>query len=121
MENSVRLKRVGETLILDLIGNEINTVEFDLNLKSIKRYKNFKKLYVNIAYLENISNETVNKFHKLRTYLKDKNICFINVNATNNCILNIFKIDKMFQLYLTKQDANEGHNPIINRQFKVVS
>jgi len=121
MENSVRLKKANKILILDLIGNEIDTVKFDLHMKNIKKYKNFKNLYVNLANLGEINNDTLQKFYKMKRILHDKNICFINVSAMQNCIFNIFKIDKMFQLYITKQDAIEGSNPIINRQFKIVS
>ena len=121
MENSIRLKRVDENLILDLIGNKINTLEFDLNIKHINSFKNFKKLFINIANLSEINNDTINKFYKLKNAVKDKNISFINVNAMNNCVLNLFKIDKSFQLYMTMQDAIEARKPIINRQFKIVS
>ena len=120
MENSLQLRRIGESLMLDLIGNGIDTVEFDIYLSNIKRYKNFQKLYVNIANLYEINNDTVDKFKKMRSVLKDKHVCIINVNALNNCILNLFEIDKMFQLYMNKFDAFEGKRPIVNRKFKVV-
>ena len=121
MENSLRLKRVGENLILDLLGQEINTLEFDLNIKYINKFKSFKKLFVNISNLSEINNDTINKFYKLKSLVKNKNICFINVNVMHNCILNLFKIDKNFQLYMSLQDAIEARKPIINRQFKIVS
>ena len=121
MENSIRLKCQNESLILDLIGTNIDDHEFDLHLREIKRLKKFDKLYVNIANLYEIDNDTLNKFYKMYFYLKDKQICFINVNAMNNCILNLFNIDKIFQLYLNKQDAFEAKRPIINRKFKLVS
>lgn len=121
MENSIRLKRVGENLILDMLGEEINPLEFDLNLKHINSLKNFKKLFINIANLSEINNDTIKKFYKLKSSIKNKNISFINVNAMHNCILNLFKIDKTFQLYMTMQDAIEARKPIINRQFKIVS
>ncbi len=116
----MRLRRIGKSLMLDLIGDNINTLEFDINIASIKKLKNFNKLYVNIANLYEINNDTINKFKKMRMLLKSRNICFINVNAFNNSILNIFEIDKMFQIYMSKSDAIEGKRPIINRKFKIV-
>ena len=120
MENSLRLRRVDNLLVLDLIG-KVNAIEFDIHLKLIKKLKGFDKLFINIAYLENIDNELLSKFRKMRTALKDMPICFINVDVMQNSILNLFEIDKMFQLYMTKSDALEGKRPIVNRQFKLVS
>jgi len=121
MENSVRLKKADKILILDLIGNEIDTVKFDLHIKNIKKYKHFKTLYVNLANLAEINNDTLQKLYKMKRILHDRNIALINVSAMQNCIFNIFNIDKIFQLYITKQDAIEGEKPIINRKFKIVS
>ncbi len=117
----MRLKRSGDTIIWDIIGNNIDAVEFDINLKYLKKLKNFKSIYINIAHLENINNSTLNKFYKLHAFLQDRHVCIINVNATQNAILNLFKVDKIFQLYMSKQDAIEGKRPIINRKFKLVS
>ena len=120
MDNLIRLKSMDNTLILDLIGDEINQIEFDFTIRSIKKLKNFSKLYINIANLSEINNEMINKFRKMHAFLKDKNICFINVNAINNSILNIFGIDKLFQIYLSKNDAIEAKKPVVNRKFRVV-
>ena len=57
MENSLRLKRVENSLILDLFSANINSIEFDLHLKNIRKYKNFDKLYINIEQLSEINNE----------------------------------------------------------------
>lgn len=121
MENSLRLKRIGNSLMLDLIGDEINTIEFDIHLTYIKKIKNFDKLFINMANLGDISNDMLNKFRKMRAVLKDKHVCFINISAMQNSILNLFEIDKLFQLYMSKTDAIEGKRPIINRKFKIVS
>ena len=120
MESSLRLRRINKLLILDLIGN-VNMIEFDIHINRIKKLKGIDKLFVNIANLENIDNELLRKFRKMRTVLKDMPVCFINVDAIQNSILNLFEIDKMFQLYMTKADALEGKKPIINRRFKLVS
>ncbi len=121
MENSLRLRRFKKSLMLDIIGDGINTVEFNAFLASIKRVKDFQKLYVNIANLYDIDNDTLNKFRKMHAVLRDKHVCFINVSAINNSILNLFEIDKLFQIYLSKYDAIEGKRPVINRKFKLVS
>ncbi len=121
MENSLRLRRLNNSLMLDLIGDEIDTVEFDMFLSSIKRIKDVQKLYVNIANLCDIDNDTINKFRKMHAFLKNKHVCFVNVSAINNSILNLFGIDKLFQIYMTKLDAIEAKRPVINRKFKLVS
>ena len=121
MENSVRLRRVDNSLFLDLIGESVSTVEFDIHLNYIKKLKNYKKIFINIAYLDNLDNEILNKFRKMHALLKDRHVCFINVNPMQNSILNLFSIDKMFQLYMNKMDAIDGRKPIVNRQFRVVS
>lgn len=121
MENSVRLRRLNNSLMLDLIGDSVNPIEFDIYLANIKRIKNCEKLYVNLANLHEINNDVLSMFKKMHMTLKNKKICLINVSAMNNTILNLFEIDKMFQLYMNKYDAIEGKRPIINRKFKIVS
>lgn len=120
MDSYMRLKRNDDALMLDLIGNAINTVEFDIHLKSIKKLDNFQKLYINIAHLTEINNDTIAKFHKMNNYLNEKIIAFINVNPMQNCILNLFNLDKIFQIYMNQFDAIEAKNPVINRKFKVI-
>ena len=120
MESFMRLKKLSNRLVLDLIGDDINQTEFDVHLKSIKGLKRFKELYVNIANLENINNSVISKFIKMRTSLSDKEISFINVNPVQNALLNIFQIDKMFQIYMNKADAFAGKKPVINRKFRIV-
>ena len=120
METFMRLKRNNDALMLDLIGDGINSVEFDIHLRSIKALKDFRKLYVNIAYLTTINNEVLRKFRKMKSVLKDKAVSFINVNPMQNAILNLFGIDKMFQIYMSKLDAIEGKKPVVNRKFRVV-
>lgn len=120
MESFMRLKRSNNSLILDLIGEEINPVEFDVHLRSIKALKNFQKLYVNIEYLADINNDMINKFLKMNAYLRDKIISFINVNPLQNAVLNMFNLDKKFQIYMNKADALEGKKPVVNRKFRVV-
>ena len=120
MENSIRLRRLNNSLMLDLIGDDINTIEFDIHLASIKKLKKFQKLYINIENLNNIDNNIIGMFKKMKAVLKEKHVCFVNVNAINNSILNLFEIDKLFQLYMNKHDAFEGKKPIINRNFKVL-
>ena len=120
METFMRLKRSEDTLMLDLIGDGINSVEFDIHLRSIKALKKYSKLYVNIAYLESINNEVLCEFRKMKTVLNDKIVFFINVNPLQNAILNLFGIDKMFQIYMNKFDAQEAKKPVVNRRFRVV-
>ena len=120
MDNLIRLKQQNNILILDLIGDNIDTIEFDFTLRSIKRLKHFNNLYINIGNLSNINNEIINKFLKMHAFLKNMQICFINVNAINNSILNLFGLDKFFQIYMNKQDAIEGKKPIVNRKFRIV-
>ena len=120
MKNIIKTKKTEDTLTVDFIGNDIEQKEFDSLLKGIKKLNNSHKIYVNIANLYEISNATLKKFREMRTTLKDEQICFINVSAMNNMVLNLFNIDKLFQLYINKQDAVEGTRPVINRNFKVV-
>lgn len=120
MGSFMRLKRSHNSLILDLIGEEINTVEFDVHLRSIKMLKNFRNLYINIEHLSDISNDTIGKFLKMNAFLKDKNISFINVKPLQNAVFNLFNIDKKFQIYLNQEDAFEGKKPVVNRKFRVV-
>lgn len=121
MDNSLRLRKKENSLILDLIGDKVNPIEFDVYLAHMKKLKEFEKIYINIANLGSIDNELLNKFHKMRIFLKDRHVCFINVNVMQNSVLNLFGIDKLFQLYMNKADAVEGRKPIINRKFKIVS
>ena len=64
--------------------------------------------------------DTINRFLKMNMCLKDKIISFINVNPMQNVILNMFNIDKIFQIYMNKADAFEGKKPVINRKFRIV-
>ena len=116
----MRLKRNNDSLVLDLIGDGINGVEFDIHLRSIKALKKFDKLYINFAYLSTVNNETINKLKKLNNVLKDKFVALINVNPMQNAIFNLFNIDKMFQIYMNKFDAMEGKKPIVNRKFRLI-
>ena len=120
MENFMRLRRNKDSLTLDLIGAGINTVEFDIHMKLIKSLNDFQNLFINIKDFGYIDNDVINKFKKMKTVLRDKNICFYNVDPINNSILNLFGIDKLFQFYINKQDAIEGKNPIVNRKFSIV-
>ncbi len=116
----MRLRRSNDSLILDLIGDDINIVEFDVHLRSIKNLKKFRNLYVNIENLSDISNDTISRFLKMNMCLKDKIVSFINVNPMQNVILNMFNIDKIFQIYMNKADAFEGKKPVVNRKFRIV-
>lgn len=120
MDSFLRLKKNNDTLVLDIFGDEINSLEFDIHLRSIKTMRKFKKMLVNLEYLSDINNESINKFLKMRAFLSDKIISFINVKPMQNVILNLFGMDKIFQIYITKADAQEGKNPVVNRNFKVV-
>ncbi len=120
MDTFMRLKRNNDALMLDLIGDGINSIEFDVHLRSIKALKKFSKLFVNIANLTIMDNDVLNEFLKMKSVLTDKTVCFINVNPTQNAILNLFGIDKMFQIYMNKRDAVEAKKPIINRKFRIV-
>ena len=120
METFMRLKRNNDSLVLDLIGNGINSIEFDIHLRSINALKNFDKLYINFAYLSSVNNETINKLKKLNNVLKDKIVALINVTPMQNTIFNLFGIDKIFQIYMNKLDAIEGKKPIVNRNFRIV-
>ena len=117
---NIRLKQTEDIITVDFIGNGIDSEEFHSLLKGIKGFKNSHKIFVNIANLYEISNDTLEKFREMRKQLKDEQIFFINVSAMNNMILNLFNIDKLFQLYMNKQDAVEGIRPVINRNFRVV-
>ena len=79
MENSLRLRRIDNTLILDLIG-DVDAIEFDVHLTYIKKLK-YEKLFVNIANLDNITNDLLTKFKKMKAVLKNRHVCFINVDA----------------------------------------
>ena len=120
MESFMRLKRLNNKLVLDLIGDGINQAEFDIHLKSIAALKKFSGLYINIANLENIDNGVISKFIKMRNILSEKEISLINVNPFQNTILNIFQIDKIFQIYINREDAFIGKKPVVNRRFRVV-
>ena len=117
---NIKFKQTEDIITVDFIGNGIDSAEFSSLLKGIKRVKNSHKIFVNIANLYEISNDTLEKFREMRKELKDEQIFFINVSAMNNMILNLFNIDKLFQLYMNKQDAVEGIRPVINRNFRVV-
>jgi len=117
---NIRLKETEDIITVDFIGDGIDSEEFNSFLTGMKEFKNSHKIYVNIANLYEINNDTLAKFREMRRELKDEQIFFINVSAMNNMILNLFNIDKLFQLYLNKQDAVEGIRPVINRNFRVV-
>ena len=120
MKNFMRLRRLDDVLVWDLIGDGINSVEFDIHLRSVKAIKNIKKLYINIMHLSEINNDTLIKFRKMKSVLAEKVISFVNVNPIQNCILNMFEIDKIFQIYMNKMDAKEAKKPVVNRRFRVV-
>lgn len=116
----MRLKKDNGALILDLIGNGINSIEFDIHMRSIKALRSFSEIYINIAHLTSINNDVLNEFRKMKTVLKDRMVSFVNVNPMQNAILNLFGIDKLFQIYMNKQDAIDGKKPVVNRKFRVV-